>query len=257
MSTGIGNSQNGAVQTAAPRPEAKAVKAAIIDLDGTMVDTADDFTAALNAMLAEFDARPISREEVVGYVGKGSEHLVRSVLAARFSAEEADARFAEALDRYQAHYADVNGCHTRLYADVEPGLAALVDAGVKLACVTNKPHRFAVALLEQYGLARYFSVILGGDSVARKKPDPEPMFAACGALGVAPTDAVAIGDSENDALAGRAAGMATLTVPYGYNHGKAIQTINSDGIVASLLEAARFIANPPSGSGATVQSLTT
>lgn len=233
------------------------LKAAIVDLDGTMVDTAGDFTASLNGMLAELGAPPISREEVVGYVGKGSEHLVHSVLAARFSTAETEARFAQALERYQAHYAEINGRHTQLYPDVERGLAAFSQAGVKLACVTNKPHRFAVALLEKYALARYFAVVLGGDSVERKKPDPQPMFAACDALGVEPGDAVAIGDSENDALAGRAAGMATLTVPYGYNHGKPIQTINSDGIVATLLEAARFIANPPPGSGATAQSTTT
>ena len=234
------------------RAAAHRLRAAVVDLDGTMVDTVDDFTASLNGMLAELDAQPVSREEVSGYIGKGSEHLVRTVLAARFSAEETEARFAAALDRYQVHYAEVNGRHTRLYPGVEPGLAALAQAGVKLACVTNKPHRFAVALLEKYGLARYFSVILGGDSVARKKPDPLPMLTACNALGVPPAEAVAIGDSENDALAGRAAGMTTLTVPYGYNHGKAIQTINSDGIVATLLEAARFIANPSSGSGATL-----
>ncbi|WP_442809119.1 phosphoglycolate phosphatase [Trinickia soli] len=226
---------------------AAGLKAAVIDLDGTMVDTADDFTASLNGMLAELGTRPITRDEVVGYVGKGSEHLVRAVLSARFSAEECEALFGEALERYQAHYANVNGRHTRLYPEVEPGLAALATAGVKLACVTNKPHRFAVALLEQYGLAHYFAVILGGDSVARKKPDPQPMLAACDAMGVAPGETVAIGDSENDALAGRAAGMATLTVPYGYNHGKAIQTINSDGIVATLLEAARLIAGGTPG----------
>ena len=252
MSLDLARGRNVA-QHAAPRR----LMAAVIDLDGTMIDTADDFTASLNGMLAELGARPIAREEVVGYVGKGSEHLVRSVLSARFSADESDARFEDALERYQAHYAQVNGRHTRLYPEVELGLAALAQAGVKLACVTNKPHRFAVALLEQYRLAPYFTVILGGDSVARKKPDPLPMLAACDAMGVAPADAVAIGDSENDALAGRAAGMTTLTVPYGYNHGKAIQTINSDGIVASLLEAARFIANPSSSFGATAQSLTT
>jgi len=242
-------------QDAAP-VQARRLSAAVIDLDGTMVDTADDFTAALNGMLAELGARSIARDEVVGYVGKGSEHLVRTVLSARFSAEESEARFSEALERYQAHYAELNGRHTRLYPDVEAGLAAFAGAGVKLACVTNKPHRFAVALLGQYGLARYFAVILGGDSVARKKPDPQPMLAACEAMGVAPGEAVAIGDSENDALAGRAAGMATLTVPYGYNHGKAIQTINSDGIVATLLEAARFVTHPAPGSAAASQSLT-
>jgi phosphoglycolate phosphatase len=224
------------IRFAAPR-----IDAALIDLDGTMVDTADDFTAGLNAMLARLGARATSRDEVIGYVGKGSEHLIDSVLKPRFPAEEAHARFDDALAIYQTEYAKINGRHTQLYPDVAAGLDALGAAGVKLACVTNKPHRFAVELLQQYGLAGRFGVVLGGDSVPRKKPDPLPMLAACDALGVAPGSAVAIGDSENDALAGRAAGMATLTVPYGYNHGNAIQTINSDGIVATLLVAARAI----------------
>jgi phosphoglycolate phosphatase len=233
-----------ALPCAAPRLAALRLKAAVIDLDGTMVDTADDFTAGLNGMLAEIGAAPpVTRDEVVGYVGKGSEHLIRSVLGARFSPDEAQARFDTALAAYQSQYANINGRHSRLYPDVERGLAALHDGGLRLACVTNKPRRFAFALLEQYGLARYFSVIFGGDTLPRKKPDPAPMLAACAAMGVAPHEAVAIGDSENDALAGRAAGMATLTVPYGYNHGKAVQTIKSDGIVATLLAAATFIAN--------------
>jgi len=225
------------IRFAAPR-----IDAALIDLDGTMVDTADDFTAGLNGMLAKLDAPATSRDEVVGYVGKGSEHLIQSVLKPRFTTGEAQARFDDALAIYQDEYAKINGHHTHLYPDVAAGLDAMRATGLKLACVTNKPHRFAIELLRQYGLIDRFGAVLGGDSVARKKPDPLPMLTACGALGVAPDATVAIGDSENDALAGRAAGMATLTVPYGYNHGKAIQTINSDGIVGSLLVAARAIA---------------
>jgi phosphoglycolate phosphatase len=179
---------------------------------------------------------------VVGYVGKGSEHLIRSVLAPRFETAHAQDRFDEALAIYQEEYARINGRHTCLYPDVEAGLIAMRDAGLKLACVTNKPHRFAVELLQQYGLIGYFSVVIGGDSLPRKKPDPLPMLTACAQLQVPPVATVAIGDSENDALAGRAAGMATLTVPYGYNHGQAVQTIKSDGIVASLLDAAKAIA---------------
>jgi phosphoglycolate phosphatase len=218
------------------------LQAALIDLDGTMVDTADDFTAGLNGMLAQIDAAETSREEVMGYVGKGSEHLIRSVLAPRFEAAHAQSQFDEALAIYQEEYAKINGRHTRLYPEVEAGLRAMRDAGLKLACVTNKPHRFAVELLQQYGLLGYFEVVLGGDSLPKKKPDPLPMLTACAQLEVPPEATVAIGDSENDALAGRAAGMATLTVPYGYNHGQAVQTIKSDGIVASLFEAAKAIA---------------
>ncbi|POR45429.1 phosphoglycolate phosphatase [Paraburkholderia eburnea] len=225
------------VKFTAPR-----IEAALIDLDGTMVDTADDFAAGLNGMLAQFDAEETTREEVMGYVGKGSEHLIKSVLAPRFAQADAQSRFDEALALYQDEYAKINGRHTHLYPDVETGLAALRDQGIRLACVTNKPHRFAVELLQQYGLSRYFEVVLGGDSLPKKKPDPLPMLTACERLGVKPQAAVAIGDSENDALAGRAAGMATLTVPYGYNHGQPVQKIESDGIVATLLEAAKAIA---------------
>ncbi|MBU9685107.1 MULTISPECIES: phosphoglycolate phosphatase [Burkholderia] len=224
------------IRFASPR-----LAAALIDLDGTMIDTVDDFTAALNAMLARIGAPGTQRDEVMHYVGKGSENLIVQVLKPRLAEAEAQARFDEALAIYQAEYATINGRHTRLYPDVEAGLAAMRAAGLALACVTNKPHRFALELLAQYRLDGYFGVVLGGDSLPRKKPDPLPMLTACQRLDVEPALAVAIGDSENDALAGRAAGLATLTVPYGYNHGKAIQTINSDGIVDSLLEAAQVI----------------
>jgi phosphoglycolate phosphatase len=232
---------------AAQRPAlaGRRIAAAIIDLDGTMVDTADDFTAALNAMLASLDAPctppSIARDEVVGYVGKGSEHLIHRVLATRLPPDRASALFDAAYASYQAAYAAVNGRYSRLYPDVQTGLAALRGAGLTLACVTNKPHRFAVELLERYGLLQHFSVVYGGDSLPKKKPDPLPMLSACQAMRVEPARTVAIGDSENDALAARAAGLASLTVPYGYNHGNAIQTINTDGIVASLLEAAHFL----------------
>jgi phosphoglycolate phosphatase len=116
------------------------------------------------------------------------------------------------------------------------------ELGIALACVTNKPPRFAVELLSHFGVAHYFKVILGGDSVPLKKPDPLPMLTACERLDVLPRETVAVGDSENDALAGRAAGMATLTVPYGYNHGKAVQSVKSDGIVSTLRAAASAIA---------------
>ncbi|CAD6557862.1 Phosphoglycolate phosphatase, plasmid [Paraburkholderia hiiakae] len=228
---------NAPVKFTAPR-----IEAALIDLDGTMVDTADDFAAGLNGMLAQLDAEETTREEVMGYVGKGSEHLIRSVLAPRFAADNVEARFDEALALYQDEYGKINGRYTHLYPEVVAGLAALRDQGIRLACVTNKPHRFAVELLQQYGLAQCFEVVIGGDSLAKKKPDPLPMLTACERLGVKPAAAVAIGDSENDAIAGRAAGMATLTVPYGYNHGQPVQKIESDGIVASLLDAAKAIA---------------
>ncbi|MFT4509378.1 phosphoglycolate phosphatase [Caballeronia sp. 15711] len=235
----------------------KTLRAAIIDLDGTMVDTADDFVAALNGMLARFGTKATDRDEVIGYIGKGSENLIRCVLAVRFSALEASTKFDDAIAIYQTEYARINGQHSSLFPEVTEGLKALRDLGLPLACVTNKPHRFAVELLTKFGLAEYFKVVLGGDSVPQKKPDPTPMLIACERLDVLPREAVAIGDSENDALAGRAAGMATLTVPYGYNHGKPVHLVKSDGIVSSLLAAAQAIAATmaaPAAPGATTST---
>jgi phosphoglycolate phosphatase len=193
-------------------------------------------------MLARIGAKPTDRAEVTGFIGKGSENLIRCILTARFSTSQAVARFDDALAIYQAEYAKINGLHSSVYPEVASGLAALRDLGLSLACVTNKPHRFAIELLTKFDLAQYFKVVLGGDSLAQKKPDPLPMLTACERLDVLPRETVAIGDSENDALAGRAAGMATLTVPYGYNHGKSVHSVKSDGIVSSLLAAAQAIA---------------
>ncbi len=139
---------------------------------------------------------------------------------------------------YQQHYDAINGDHVSVYPGVIAGLDALRAQGLRLACVTNKPIAFAVPLLEQTGLRAYFEVVYGGDSLPTKKPDPLPLLQVCADFGLAPAQVVAIGDSSNDAQAARAAGCRVLTVPYGYNHGQAIQEVDSDGIVATLLDAA-------------------
>jgi phosphoglycolate phosphatase len=149
--------------------------------------------------------------------------------------------FDEALAGYQRHYLAVNGERSTLFAGVLEGLAAMKEQGLRLACVTNKPIAFTTPLLAQKGLAPWFELVYGGDSFPKKKPDPMPLLGVCRAFDLAPMQIVAIGDSSNDAEAARAAGCFVLTVPYGYNHGRPIQEINSDGIVSSLLEAAKQI----------------
>ena len=223
------------------RAGAAAIKAAIIDLDGTMLDTVPDFEAALNGMRAEFGLAPISQETIKPLVGKGSEKLVRDALLLDWDAARVDAAHADAMDGYQRHYLAINGKHSTLFDGVIEGLAEMRDQGLRLACVTNKPVAFTLPLLEQKGLAPYFERVFGGDSFARKKPDPMPMLGACEAFDLHPSRVVAIGDSSNDAESARAAGCFVLTVPYGYNHGRPIQEINSDGIVSSLLDAAKLI----------------
>ena len=219
------------------------IRAAIIDLDGTMLDTVPDFHVAINAMRAELTLAPITRERIAVMIGKGSENLIRSVLALDFDAADVEARFEQAMAAYQRHYLAINGDFAVLYPDVIAGLQAIKDQGLRLACVTNKPIAFATPLLAQKGLAGFFEVVYGGDSLARKKPDPMPLLQVCADFDLAPGQVVAIGDSSNDAEAARAAGCFVLTVPYGYNHGQSIHDTDSDGIVSSLLEAATLISS--------------
>ena len=217
------------------------IQAAIIDLDGTMLDTAPDFLVAINRMRAEFDLAPLDIDTIKNFVGKGSENLIHQVLSVNFSPEKITQHFDAAMASYQKHYLSINGDYSKLYLDVIEGLTALRQAGLRLACVTNKPLNFTLPLLKKKQLSHFFDVVYGGDSFSRKKPDPIALLQVCTDFDLAPSQVLAIGDSSNDAQAARAAACPVLLVPYGYNHGQAIQNVESDGIVDSLLEAARLL----------------
>jgi phosphoglycolate phosphatase len=217
------------------------ISAAIIDLDGTMLDTMPDFHVALNGMRADLGLAAITSAQIAPMIGKGSENLIRSVLVLDFDSATVDARFDDAMASYQRHYLAINGQHSVLFDGVIDGLTAMRADGLRLACVTNKPIAFTTPLLALKGLAGYFDVVYGGDSLAQKKPHPLPLLQVCLDFDLPPASVVAIGDSSNDAEAARAAGCPVLTVPYGYNHGRPVQEIDSDGIVDSLLSAAELI----------------
>ncbi|MBK1889949.1 phosphoglycolate phosphatase [Undibacterium sp. 14-3-2] len=218
------------------------INAVIIDLDGTMLDTAPDFLVAINRMRNDFSLSPLTLDLVKSMVGKGSENLITRVLSLDFDEAGVQQHFAQGMASYQRHYLDINGDHSTLYPEVIEGLQAMQTMRLRLACVTNKPLAFAIPLMQKKGLSSYFELTFGGDSFTRKKPDPQPLLEVSKQFGIAPSHILAIGDSSNDAIAARAAGCPVLTVPYGYNHGEAVQTIQSDGIVGTLLEAARLLA---------------
>ncbi|HZW13874.1 MAG TPA: phosphoglycolate phosphatase [Noviherbaspirillum sp.] len=217
------------------------IRAAIIDLDGTMLHTAPDFHVAVNRMRSDLGLEPIDIETIMLFVGKGTENLMRRVLGVDYESEDVEKHYPRALDSYQQHYLSINGDYSTLYPDVREGLEALRAKGLRLACVTNKPIAFAAPLLEKAGLSGYFDIVYGGDSLPKKKPDPYPLLKVCEDFGLRPEQVVAIGDSSNDAQAARAAGCWVLNVPYGYNHGEPIHSVDSDGIVSTLLEAAHLI----------------
>ncbi|MEY3944312.1 MAG: Phosphoglycolate phosphatase [Pseudomonadota bacterium] len=210
-------------------------QAAVLDLDGTLVDTLGDFTVALNRSMAEMGWPALAPEWVERAVGKGSEHLIRSVLAHQLSQEAVkgvgcacpaltvDAYYPRVWTAYQQHYRDINGQFAQAYPGVTEGLALLCNQGLRIACVTNKPVAFAQDLLDKLGLADAFAVVFGGDSFERKKPDPLPLLKACEALGSDPVNTLMVGDSVNDAQAANAAGLPLVLMTYGYNHGQDIR----------------------------------
>jgi phosphoglycolate phosphatase len=210
---------------------AAGLRAAIIDLDGTLVDTLGDFEVALNRMLADLGLPAVQRRFIEQTVGKGSEHLIQQTLA-QVGANAGV--FQQASARYQHHYAAVNGEHSAVFAGVEPGLQRLRDAGLPLACLTNKPTAFARVLLQRKGLAHFFGSVFGGDAFERKKPDPLPLLRTCEALGTLPAQTLMVGDSRNDAAAARAAGCPVVLVTYGYNHGEPVHEVPADGHVDRL-----------------------
>lgn len=216
------------------RLDATALSAAIIDLDGTLIDTLGDFNGALNGMLDELALPGVNPARIAQLIGKGSEHLVASVLAlVRGEAAPPDL-FERAFAAYQRHYAGVNGRHATVFPGADEGLKALRERGWKLACLTNKPTAFAQALLRDKGLAGYFDVCFGGDAFEKKKPDPLPLLKTCEALGTLPAQTLMVGDSSNDAQAARAAGCPVILVTYGYNHGQPVRQVDADGFVDSL-----------------------
>ena len=233
--------------------------AAIIDLDGTLVDTMSDFVVALNLMLVDLSLPQVDRAVVEPLVGKGSEHLIRSVLdhvqnrpSAQVEQEQvaidsgADATlYAAAWSSYQRHYLAVNGQHAQVYPGAAEGLQQLQAGGLKLACVTNKPTEFAAALLKAKQLDGFFSHVFGGDSFTEKKPHPMPLLKACEALGTSPAHTLMVGDSRNDAQAARRAGCPVVLVTYGYNHGVPLEAMDAgaqpDALISCLTDLAPLL----------------
>jgi phosphoglycolate phosphatase len=212
------------------------IKAVLLDLDGTLLDTAPDLAAAANAMLADQGLAPLPAAAVRDFIGGGIPRLVeRCLQAAGFPL--ACERLEPALRSFATHYARLNGAASRPFPGVAQALGRMRAASLRLACVTNKASAFTAPLLEKTGLAPLFDVVVTSDQVGRRKPHPEPFLQACRALGVVPADAAVVGDSANDAEAARKAACRVLLVSYGYSEGRDVRTLDCDGVVETLGQA--------------------
>ena len=220
-----------------------AFDAVLIDLDGTLMDTIPDLANAANTMRHELGLSSLPQAQIATFIGKGAKNLVMRMLTVDADpASISPERFEQARESYFRNLHLINGDQSVMFEGVIPGLELMKSMGLRLAVVTNKATEFTLPLLERTGLAPYFQAVVCGDTLEHAKPHPAPMLHACSLLKSAPARSVAIGDSINDAQSARAAGCSVLAVPYGYNEGQSVQTLDVDAIVDSIEAAALWIA---------------
>jgi phosphoglycolate phosphatase len=209
------------------------VSAILIDLDGTLLNTAAELAEAANRMLRDMGRPAVSQDLLMSYIGNGIGWLVKRALTGDMHAEPDAALFQKALPVFERHYAALLAL-SKPYDRVIEGLEAMKQAGFRLGCITNKAARFTGPLLESSGLASYFEIVISGDSLPEKKPHPLPLLHAARFFGVPPQQVLMIGDSLNDTLAARAAGCPVVCVPYGYNHGEPVDKLDLDAVIPDL-----------------------
>jgi phosphoglycolate phosphatase len=214
------------------------LRGVLFDLDGTLLDTASDIARALNRTLAERGWAPLPVDEVSRMVGRGSQVLIERAGAARGHVLN-PADQAAMLERFFHHYGaleESNESDALPYPGVSDALRTLHEAGMQVAVVTNKQHRFATDLLHRLELMRWIGVVVGGDTCERRKPDPQPLLFACDSLAIPPSRALMVGDSVNDVSAARAAAIPIVCVPYGYNEGQDPRSLSCDAMIESLAD---------------------
>jgi len=210
------------------------VAAVLCDLDGTLVDSAPDLAVAVDATLQDLDMTPRGEAAVRNWVGNGAERLLHRALTNDDHGEADPDLLARAKERFWEHYHQNLCVHSRLYPEVAEGLRELARRGYRLGCVTNKPAAFTHPLLAGLGVAEFFPVVLGGDSVPNKKPAPDMLLEAATQLGVSIQQTLLVGDSITDVRTARNAGCPVVCVPYGYNHGQPIHDAGADAVIDAL-----------------------
>ena len=215
------------------------IRAVILDLDGTLIDTASEIVDAMDRTLDELALPHVPAREIEAMIGRGVRTLTQRVLDRLGAAGGID--LDAAVRKFEAHYAQTVATRAALFPRVMEGLERFHEAGIKLAVVTNKPRFFTEQLLGRAGIARFFSAVVAGDDGIRRKPHGDMLTAACQAMGTAPARTLMLGDSGNDVEAARAAGCPVWCVPYGYNEGRSPDTLACDRLVATVDEAALLL----------------
>jgi phosphoglycolate phosphatase len=208
----------------------------LIDVDGTLVDSVPDLSYCVDTMMTQLGRAPRGEARVRDWVGNGVERLVKRALIGALEGEPGQADFERAYPLFLELYAENTSKRSILYPGVREGLEQLKDAGYRLGCVTNKAAQFTEPLLQDLGVSDYFSIVISGDTLPLKKPDPAPLLHAAAFFGCEPRNSLMVGDSVSDVKAARAAGFQIVCMSYGYNHGVDIREAHPDAVIDALTE---------------------
>lgn len=215
-------------------PSASRYKGIIFDLDGTLVDSVPDLAIAIDRTLAEMGYRLAGETRVRHWLGNGASVLVERAL--RFAGADLSSTHASGLALFMRHIGAVFTHRSRLFHGVAEALPALIGRGCHLAICSNRPSHLIKPLLDHLRIGDFFSTWVGGDDLPVKKPDPAPLLHTAKKIGIPPSHCLVVGDSINDVVAARSAGMAVVAVRYGYNYGHDIGLSHPDRVVDSILE---------------------
>lgn len=206
----------------------------LIDLDGTLIDSVPDLAFCVDAMMTELGLPARGEVAVRNWVGNGVERLVQRALCNDLDGQPDAALFERALPVFMRLYQENTSQRSCLYPGVREGLDLLQAQAYRLGCVTNKAERFTLPLLRDKDILDRFELVVSGDTLEKKKPDPMPLLYAAERFGVAPTDSLMVGDSRSDVKAARAAGFRIVCMTYGYNHGADIREEHPDVVLDRL-----------------------
>jgi len=214
----------------------------LIDLDGTLIDSVPDLAYCVDALMAKLGLPARGEAKVRQWVGNGIERLVKRALLDQLDGEPDQALLDKALPIYLELYKENLSKRSRLYPGVKEGLQFLHDAGYKLGCITNKAAAYTEPLLKDLGIYDYFQIVVSGDTLPVKKPDPLPLLHAARFFKVEPSHALMVGDSISDVKAARAAGFQVICMSYGYNHGRDIHDAHPDAVIDSMVQLSGLLA---------------
>lgn len=213
----------------------------MFDLDGTLVHSGPDLAVATNRMLASLDLPQHDEQVIFKWLGNGATRLVQRALAGCSDGVPDEALFEAGYQRFVEFYSEGLCVRTSPFPHVESVLEELKAAGFRLACLTNKPETFTTPILEFLNLDRFFEMVVAGDSLPRKKPDPLPLYHIFERLGLPLSSGVMVGDSISDIRAAQAAGMPVICVSFGYNQGLDLTKVGPDAIIDSFAELPALI----------------